>query len=81
MLYSVPYQHFSNAIENYFSMLKSKLHKLNGLKYDNLKENIVKAIDIIPQEYYKNILEGAYNRKEKYIPKNKTRKNSKKIYL
>jgi len=79
--YSVPYQHFSNAIENYFSMLKSKLHKLNGLKYDNLKENIVKAIDIIPQEYYKNILEGAYNRKEKYIPKNKTRKNSKKIYL
>jgi len=81
LLYSVPYQHFSNAIENYFSMLKSKLHKLNGLKYDNLKENIVKAIDIIPQEYYKNILEGAYNRKEKYIPKNKTRKNSKKIYL
>ena len=81
LLYSVPYQHFSNAIENYFSMLKSKLQKLNGLKYENLKENIVKAIDIIPQEYYKNILEGAYNRKEKYISKNKTRKNPKKIYL
>jgi len=62
-------------------MLKSKLHKLNGLKYDNLKENIVKAIDIIPKEYYKNILEGAYNRKEKYIPNNKTRKNPKKKYL
>jgi negative regulator of replication initiation len=27
LLYSVPYQHFSNAIENYFSMLKSKLQK------------------------------------------------------
>ena len=81
LLYSVPYQHFSNAIENYFSMLKSKLHKLNGLKYENLKENIVKAIDLIPKEYYKNILEGAYNRKEKYVPKNKTRKNSKKLYL
>jgi len=81
LLYSVPYQHFSNAIENYFSMLKSKLHKLNGLKYENLKENIVKAIDTIPQQYYNNILEGAYNRKEKYIPKNKTRKNPKKMYL
>ena len=81
LLYSVPYQHFSNAIENYFSMMKSKLHKLNGLKYENLKENIVKAIYIIPKEYYNNILEGAYNRKEKYIPKNKTRKNPKKMYL
>ena len=81
LLYSVPYQHFSNAIENYFSMLKSKLHKFSGLKYENLKENIMKAIDIIPHEYYKNILEGAYNRKEKYVPKNKTRKNPKKRYL
>jgi hypothetical protein len=35
----------------------------------------------IPNEYYKNILEGAYNRKEKYVPKNKTRKNPKKNYL
>jgi len=67
LLYSVPYQHFSNAIENYFSMLKSKLQKFSGLKYENLKENIVKAIDIIPKEYYKNILEGAYNRNEKYV--------------
>ena len=41
----------------------------------------MKAIDIIPHEYYKNILEGAYNRKEKYTPKNKTRKNPKKMYL
>ena len=81
LIYSVPYQHFSNSIENYFSMLKSKLHKMNGLKYDNLKENIIKAINIIPQEYYRNILEGAYNRKEKYIEKNKTRKKSQKMYL
>lgn len=81
LIYSVPYQHFSNSIENYFSMLKSKLHKMNGLKYDNLKENIIKAINIIPQEYYKNILQGAYNRKDKYVAKNKTRKNTKKMYL
>jgi hypothetical protein len=49
--------------------LKSKLHKFSGLKYGNLKENIVKAIDIIPKEYYKNILEGAYNRKENIYSK------------
>ena len=27
LLYSVPYQHYTNAIENYFSVLKSKLKK------------------------------------------------------
>jgi transposase len=81
ILYSVPYQHFSNAIENYFSMLKSRLQKYSGLKYANLKENITKAIENTPQTYYKNILEGAYNRKEKFVEKNKTRKNPKKLYL
>jgi hypothetical protein len=77
-LYSVPYQHFTNAIENYFSMLKSKLQKMNGLRYENLKENIEKAIQMIPRDYYKNIVEGAYHRKDKYISKNKTRKIKKK---
>ena len=82
LLYSVPYQHFSNAIENYFSMLKSRLNKYSGgLKYVNLKENIRNAIENTPKHYYKNILEGAYNRREKYVTKNKTRKNAKKMYL
>jgi hypothetical protein len=62
-------------------MLKSKLQKFSGLKYANLRENITKSIEIIPKEYYKNIIEGAYNRKEKYIAKNKTRKNPNKMYL
>jgi hypothetical protein len=31
-------------------MLKSKLQKFSGLKYKNLKENIVKATEIIPKE-------------------------------
>ena len=81
MLYSIPYQHFSNAIENYFSMLKSKLQKYSGLKYTDLKENIKKTIETMPKDYYKNILHGSYNRKEKYVAKNNTRKNSKKLYL
>uniref|UniRef100_A0A6C0JUU4 Transposase n=1 Tax=viral metagenome TaxID=1070528 RepID=A0A6C0JUU4_9ZZZZ len=29
-LYAGPYQHFTNSIENYFSMLKSRLQKLDG---------------------------------------------------
>ena len=50
ILYAVPYQHFTNSIENYFSMLKSRLQKLDGLKYENLKENIQKVISEIPKE-------------------------------
>ena len=49
LLYAVPYQHFTNSIENYFSMMKSRLQKLNGLTYNNLKENINKVINEIPK--------------------------------
>ena len=79
LLYAVPYQHFTNSIENYFSMLKSRLQKLDGLKYENLKENIQKVISEIPKEKYENIFKGAYERPEKYVQKNITRK-VKKIY-
>ena len=77
ILYAVPYQHFTNSIENYFSMLKSRLQKLEGLKYENLKENIKKVISEIPKEKYENIFKGAYERPEKYVPKNKTIKITK----
>ena len=69
LLYAVPYQHFTNSIENYFSMLKSRLQKLEGLKYENLKENIQKVISEIPKAKYENIFKGAYERPEKYVPK------------
>lgn len=39
LLYSIPYQHFTNSIENFFSMLKSRLQKLEGLK-----KNIMKVV-------------------------------------
>ena len=45
-----------------------------------LKENITKVISEIPKEKYKNIFKGAYERPEKYVAKNKTRK-VKKNYL
>ena len=81
LLYAVPYQHFTNSIENYFSMMKSRLQKLDGLTHSALKENITKVIREIPKEKYRNIIKGTYERPEKYVSKkNKTRK-IKKNYL
>jgi transposase len=81
ILYAVPYQHFTNSIENYFSMLKSRLQKTEGLKYTDLKTNIASVLRNIPKQNYENIFKGAYERPEKYVPKNKTRKRKLKIYM
>ena len=62
LLYSVPYQYFTNAIENFFSMFKSRLQKLNGLKYEELNKNIEKVIKEIPKEKYENIIKGTYKK-------------------
>lgn len=68
LLYSVPYQHFTNSIENYFSMMKSRLQKLDGLTRKELKNNnIEKVIKDIPKEKYDNIIKGTYNRTKKNI--------------
>ena len=40
LLYSVHSQHFTNLIENYFSMMKSRLYKLDGLTHKELKTNL-----------------------------------------
>ena len=69
ILYAVPYQHFTNSIENYFSMLKSRLQKIDGLTHTKLKENISKVLHEIPKEKYTNIFKGAYNRDTIYVKK------------
>ena len=76
LLYSVAYQHFTNSIENFFSMLKSRLQKLEGLKYEELKKNIEKVVREIPKDKYKNIIRGTYKRPIGFImkPSNRTRK-------
>jgi hypothetical protein len=76
LLYSIPYQHFTNSIENFFSMLKSRLQKLEGLKYEELKKNIEKVVREIPKEKYINIIRGTYKRPIGFIRKasNRTRK-------
>ena len=74
LIYSVPYQHYTNSIEMFFSLLKSKLHKKKGLYYEDLNNNIKEVIKTIPEDYYKKILNGTYNRQKDYIKKNKVRK-------
>jgi len=81
LLYSVPYQHFTNSIENYFSMMKSRLHKLNGLTYLELKENISKVIKEIPKEKYENIIKGTYKRDVVFVKKPSNRTKKLKEYL
>jgi hypothetical protein len=74
LIYSVPYQHYTNSIEMFFSLLKSKLQKKQGLLYEDLNNNIKETIKTIPEDYYKRILNGTYNRQKDYIKKNKIRK-------
>jgi hypothetical protein len=74
LIYSVPYQHYTNSIEMFFSLLKSKLQKKQGLLYEDLNNNIKETIKTIPEDYYKRILNGTYNRQKNYIKKNKVRK-------
>ena len=81
LLYSVVYQHYTNSIENYFSMMKSRLQKLDGFTYKELKSNIEKVIKEIPKEKYENIIKGTYNRTEKYIKKPSNRRKTLKNYL
>ena len=80
LLYAVPYQHFTNSIENYFSMMKARLRKIEGLTHSEIKQNISNVVRNIPKEKYENIFKDAYNRNAVYV-KNKTRKNKTKKYL
>lgn len=63
LLYSVPYQHYTNSV------LKSKLRKLGGLKYNEIKNNISIALGSIPKQIYINIFNGSYKRYKIYVKK------------
>ena len=81
LLYAVPYQHYTNAIEGYFNVLKSRLQKKKGLTYNELVNNVKDVLDEIPIYIYKNLIKGAYDRNEKYIKRPSTRKRKPKKYL
>lgn len=60
MLHAVLYQHFTNSIENYLSMMKARLRKIEDLTHGKIKQNISK-------EKYENIFKGTYNRNAVYV--------------
>ena len=63
-LYLVPYTPKLNPIEkNYFNQIKHYL-KLNKkiIKYDELKEEIIKAIKNVKKENYQNYFNNTYNK-------------------
>ena len=80
-MYTVPYQHYTNAIDGYFNVLKSRLQKKKGLTYDELVKNVKDVLDEIPIHIYKNLIKGAYSRSEKYVKRPSTRKRKAKKYL
>jgi transposase len=81
ILYTVPYQHYTNAIENFFSVLKSKLHKCNGLSYLDLQDDIKNIIKELSVDMYKNIINGTYNREKNFIKNKAPRLRKIKKYL
>ena len=68
LLYSVPYQHYTNAIENFFSVMKSHIQKEELAGKAALLRSIPKALDAISRQQYHNFFSGAYEREgaEKY---------------
>ena len=64
LLYAVPYQHYTNAIEGYFNVLKSRLQKRKGLTYEELVNNVKDVLDKIPIHIYKNLIKGAYDKRK-----------------
>ena len=63
-LYSIPYTPKTNSpIEGFFNQIKKYL-KLNKyvLKFNELKEEVKKAIKKVKQENYKNYFDYAYNK-------------------
>jgi hypothetical protein len=58
--------------------LKSKLQKLEGSSFIEIKRNIINIINIVPEKTYYNIFKGSYIRGEEYHKK--SRKYTHKIY-
>jgi transposase len=82
-LFSIPYTPKCNAIEMWFSQIKHCL-KINKkiLRYNELKEEIIKAIKQVKKENYKNYFDNAYNINlhVNHIKKNSTLKRKPKNY-
>lgn len=73
LLYTVPYQPRTQAIEGFFNLLKSKLSNKKDLGYEKLYQNVENILKEIPEEIYYNLIFGAY-----FKPQKKRKINTKK---
>lgn len=82
LLYSVPYQHYTNAIEQYFSLFKSRLRKYKGIGLRELRTNVNRVIEGIPTSIYQRLFNGSYKRNTPYVSvrNNSNRKRVLKTY-
>lgn len=81
LLYSVPYQHFTNAIEQLFSVLKNKMSKEKSLTYDEISASVEKTLNNSPKSYFeKIILKTYFERKATFIKRPSTRERKLKTY-
>jgi len=60
LLYTVPYQYRTQAIEGFFNILKSRLSNKKDFRYEKLCQNIESILKEIPKETYYNLIFGAY---------------------
>lgn len=60
------YQHYTNCIQNYFSILKNYLYKIKDIGYKKLNTNIENIIKQIPLNIYVNIFKGSYERNKEF---------------
>ena len=83
-LFAVPYTPRSNLpIEAYFNQIKNTLKKNRNVEnYQQLENNVNKAIEKVKPENYKNYFEYAYGttKKTEYTRKPSTRKHKLKTY-
>jgi L-lysine 2,3-aminomutase len=75
------FHHFTNSIENYFNIMKSRLYKLDGLTHTDLMVNIKKVIKEIPKKSMKILLKEHINAQKKYVKKISNRIHKLKEYL
>ena len=55
-MYAFLYLHYTNTIEGYFNVLKSRLQKKKRLTYVELVNNVKDVLHEIPIHIYKNLI-------------------------
>ena len=83
VLYTIPYQHYTNAIEQFFSILKNRIKKKKSIGLKELENNVKNILEKeIKKNIYKNLLIGNYRKdiKKLKIKQKSTHEKNKKIY-